>query len=51
MPGKVYKSWLEQKVKNEVMVLKYISRHTEVPIPQVHHWGLTEESPCHLGPL
>ncbi|KAG9249385.1 uncharacterized protein F5Z01DRAFT_631806 [Emericellopsis atlantica] len=51
IPGKVYKSWLEQKVKNEVMVLKYISRHTDIPIPQVHHWGLTEESPCHMGPF
>ena len=51
IPGKVYKPWLEQKVKNEVMVLKYISCHTDIPIPKVHHWGLTEESPCHMGPF
>ncbi|KAI5862075.1 hypothetical protein GGS23DRAFT_598088 [Durotheca rogersii] len=51
VPGKVHEPWLEQKVKNEVMVMKYLSQHTSIPIPRVHHWGLTEESPQQLGPF
>lgn len=51
LPGKVYGPWREEKVKNEVMVMKYLSQHTSIPIPRVHHWGPAEESPLHLGPF
>lgn len=51
IPGKVHGPWLEAKVKNEVMVMKYLSQHTSIPIPRVHHWGLTEVSPRQLGPF
>lgn len=51
MPGKVFGAWLGQKVKNEVMVLKYLSHHTDIPVPRVYHWGMTEDSPHHLGPF
>ncbi|KAI1775666.1 hypothetical protein F4818DRAFT_414569 [Hypoxylon cercidicola] len=50
-PGKVYEPWRDEKVKNEVMVIKYISEHTSIPVPRVHHWGPTEESPQQLGPF
>ncbi|KAI1413842.1 kinase-like domain-containing protein [Hypoxylon sp. FL1857] len=48
-PGKVYGPWRDEKVKNEVMALKYISRHTSIPVPRVYDWGLAEESPQQLG--
>lgn len=50
-PGKVYEPWLESKIANEVMVLKFLSEKTSIPIPQVYHWGLTKESPQQLGPF
>lgn len=50
-PGKVHGPWLEAKVKNEVIVMRYLSQHTSIPVPRVHHWGLTEESPRQLGPF
>ncbi len=51
IPGKVYGPWLEQKVENEAMVLKYLLQHTTIPVPRVHHWGLTKDSPQYLGPF
>ncbi|KAI0837864.1 kinase-like domain-containing protein [Hypoxylon sp. FL0890] len=50
-PGKVYGPWRDEKVKNEVMVIKYLSEHTSIPVPRVYDWGLTEESPQQLGPF
>lgn len=50
-PGKVHGPWHEEKVKNEVMVMRYLLQHTSIPIPRVHHWGRTEESPQQLGPF
>lgn len=42
IPGTIY----GEKVKNEVAIMKYLSRHTRsIPIPRVLHWGLTQESP------
>ncbi|KAI1426287.1 hypothetical protein F5Y12DRAFT_742660 [Xylaria sp. FL1777] len=51
VPGKVYEPWLERKVRNEVEIMKYLSQHTSIPIPRVHHWGLAKESPQQLGPF
>ncbi|KAK8121871.1 phosphotransferase enzyme family protein [Apiospora sp. TS-2023a] len=51
MPGKVFEKWLGQKVKNEVMVLKYLAHHTDIPVPRVYHWGVAEDSPHHVGPF
>ncbi|KAI1134810.1 hypothetical protein F5Y05DRAFT_397476 [Hypoxylon sp. FL0543] len=48
-PGKVYGPWRDEKIKNEVMVIKYLSEHTSIPVPRVYDWGLTEESPQQLG--
>ncbi|KAK7961796.1 uncharacterized protein PG986_002621 [Apiospora aurea] len=43
--------WLEQRVKGEVMVLKYLARHTAIPVPRVYHCGTAKESPKSLGPF
>ncbi len=50
-PKKVYELWREEKVKNEVMVMNYVREHTNIPVPRVRSWGLTEESPQQLGPF
>ncbi|KAI1263610.1 hypothetical protein F5Y18DRAFT_418241 [Xylariaceae sp. FL1019] len=49
--GSVYGPWRDEKVKNEVMALQYISEKTNIPVPQVYHWGMTEASPMSLGPF
>jgi hypothetical protein len=51
IPGKVYDPWRAKKVKHEVMVMTYLREHTSIPVPRVHYWGLTEESPQQLGPF
>jgi hypothetical protein len=43
--GKVYEPWREKKVKNEVMIMNYLSEYTSIPIPRVYHGGCTKESP------
>ena len=50
-PGKVYEPWREKKVKNEVMIMNYLSEYKSIPVPRIYHWGLTEESPQQLGPF
>lgn len=50
-PRKVHGPWREEKVKNEVMVMDYVRQHTKIPVPRVRCWGLTEDSPEHLGPF
>ncbi|KAM5352641.1 hypothetical protein ACJ41O_005363 [Fusarium nematophilum] len=50
-PGNIYGPWRDEKVKNEVMAMKYIRQHTSIPVPIVHHWGITEDSPEQLGPF
>lgn len=41
----------EEKVRNEVAIIRYIHEHTEIPVPFVLHWGTKEESPLGLGPF
>ncbi|KAI1503610.1 kinase-like domain-containing protein [Biscogniauxia marginata] len=49
--GKIHGPWREEKVKNEVMAMDYVREHTNIPVPRVHCWGLTKESPGQLGPF
>ncbi|KAG4439750.1 hypothetical protein IFR05_004772 [Cadophora sp. M221] len=51
LPGKVYEPWREKKVKNEVMIMNYLSEYTSIPIPCIYHWGSTQEIPQELGPF
>lgn len=48
-PG--HTAFAEEKVANEVAVMEYLRQHTTIPIPRVHAWGLTKESPRQLGPF
>ena len=41
----------EEKVKNEVAVMRYISDQTSIPVPFILHSGIREESPLNLGPF
>lgn len=36
----------EEKIQNEVAVMKYIHEHTSIPVPFILHWGNRDESPC-----
>lgn len=40
----------DEKVMNEVEVMKFLRRNTTIPVPRVIDWGLTADSPGHLGP-
>ncbi|KAL4807309.1 hypothetical protein BDV18DRAFT_168257 [Aspergillus unguis] len=41
----------EEKVTNEVAVMRYISDQTSIPVPFVLHSGTKEESPLKLSPF
>lgn len=41
----------EEKVRNEVAIMRYIQTYTSIPVPFILHWGTKEESPCGLGPF
>ncbi|KAG9772804.1 hypothetical protein KCU88_g6020, partial [Aureobasidium melanogenum] len=48
-PG--HTAFREEKVMNEVRIMDYLRQNTTLPIPHVHSWGLTRESPQQLGPF
>lgn len=41
----------EEKVQNEVAVMRYILDQTSIPVPFVHHFGSKEDSPLKLSPF
>ncbi|KAJ5174103.1 uncharacterized protein N7500_002034 [Penicillium coprophilum] len=41
----------DEKVRNEVDIIRYIQQHTTIPVPFVLHWGTKEENPLGLGPF
>lgn len=41
----------EEKVRREVSVMRFLERHTNIRIPPVLHYGMTEGSPAGLGPF
>lgn len=41
----------EEKVRNEVAVMRFIERNTTIPVPHVFYHGTADESPCGLGPF
>ncbi|KAF1347391.1 putative altered inheritance of mitochondria protein 9, mitochondrial [Lizonia empirigonia] len=45
------KAIIQEKVRSEVQVLKYLREKTKLPVPHVTSWGLTDESPRNLGPF
>ncbi|KAK2035571.1 hypothetical protein LX32DRAFT_633327 [Colletotrichum zoysiae] len=50
-PGHISKALLEEKLVNEVRAIGFIRQNTTIPVPFVHAWGLTHESPRQLGPF
>ena len=41
----------EEKVQNEVAVMRYILDQTSIPVPFIHHFGSKEDSPLKLSPF
>lgn len=41
----------EEKIRNEVAVIRYLQDHTSIPVPFILHWGTREESPLAIGPF
>jgi hypothetical protein len=50
-PGHTATAYRDEKVVNEVQIMEYLRQNTDIPIPRVHSWGLTAESPQQLGPF
>ncbi|KAF1959161.1 hypothetical protein CC80DRAFT_591232 [Byssothecium circinans] len=47
VPGKVMDG--DAKVAREVATMYYVKSHTTIPVPTIHHWGLSKDSPSGLG--
>lgn len=43
--------FLEEKIRNEVAIIRYIQQHTTIPVPFILHWGTEEENRLGLGPF
>jgi hypothetical protein len=37
------------KVSREVAAMYHVKSHTTIPVPAVHHWGLSKDNPLGLG--
>ncbi|KND86545.1 hypothetical protein TOPH_08818 [Tolypocladium ophioglossoides CBS 100239] len=50
-PGHTATALRDEKVANEVQIMEYLSQNTTIPVPRVHSWGFTAESPQQFGPF
>lgn len=50
-PGHTATAFQDEKVRNEVQFLQFLSEKTTIPLPKVVSWGTTEDSPQHIGPF
>lgn len=41
----------EEKVRNEVALMRYIRDKTSIPVPFIYHWGNKDQSPLNLTPF
>lgn len=41
----------EEKVRNEIAVIRYIQKNTSIPVPFILHWRTKNESPLGPGPF
>jgi len=41
----------DEKIRNEVAVIQFLSECTTIRVPRLFSWGLTEDSPQHFGPF
>lgn len=44
-------SFPEDKLRNEVAIMRYIAEKTAIPVPFVLHYGMTDEGPAGMGPF
>ncbi|KAL2022504.1 hypothetical protein VTK56DRAFT_5111 [Thermocarpiscus australiensis] len=51
MPGESVTAWRDEKTANEVRFIEYLRENTTIPLPHIHCWGSTKESPRQLGPF
>ncbi|KAH7317227.1 hypothetical protein BKA65DRAFT_515597 [Rhexocercosporidium sp. MPI-PUGE-AT-0058] len=50
-PGHTATALRDEKVANEVQIMAYLSENTTIPLPRVHSWGFTIDSPQQFGPF
>lgn len=48
-PGNI--RFLEEKLRKEVAVMRYVAEYTSIPVPFVLHYGMADESPAGMGPF
>lgn len=50
-PGPGHTVFQDEKIRKEVQVIQFLQDHITIPVPHLFSWGLTEDSPQHLGPF
>jgi len=50
-PGPGHTTFRDEKIWNEVQVIQFLQENTNIPVPRLISWGLTEDSPQHFGPF
>jgi len=50
-PGPGHTTFRDEKVTNEVQIIKLLREQTTIPVPRLISWGLTEDSPQQFGPF
>lgn len=50
-PGHIATALRDEKVANEIQTMEFLRQNTTIPIPRVHCWGLTKDSPHQFGPF
>ncbi|KIE01414.1 phosphotransferase enzyme family protein, partial [Metarhizium majus ARSEF 297] len=48
-PG--HTTFRDEKVTNEVQIIKFLHEQTNIPVPRLWSWGLTKDSLYHFGPF
>lgn len=41
----------EEKLRNEVAIMRYIHEKTSISVPSTLHWGSKKDPPLELGPF
>lgn len=50
-PGPGHTTFRDEKVANEVQIIKFLREQTTIPVPRLISWGFTEECPEQFGPF
>jgi hypothetical protein len=50
-PGPGHTMFRDEKIRNEVQIIQFLQESTSIPVPRLFSWGLTVDSPQHLGPF